>query len=171
MAVKRVELAIVSFGPVKVEADFQTADVFSPPRLRASGQTPMGEAIETGLEMLQRRKQAYMENGISYYRPWVFLITDGAPTDSWKRAAQLVHEHENSRSLVFFAVAVEGAKMEILEQISVPTRKPLRLKGLRFRDLFSWLSNSLGAVSRSNTGEAVPIVHPASTSDGWAMIE
>ena len=35
----------------------------------------MGEAIETGLEMLESRKQTYKQAGISYYRPWIFLIT------------------------------------------------------------------------------------------------
>ena len=29
-----------------------------------------------GLDLLQRRKELYKEN-ISYYRPWILLITDG----------------------------------------------------------------------------------------------
>lgn len=168
MAVKRVELAIVSFGPVKIEAEFQTADVFTPPTLEANGETPMGEAIETAVEMLKQRKEIYKQNGIMYYRPWIFLITDGAPTDNWKRAASLIREGEEMRSFMFFAVGVEDANMDILKQIS--KRDPLKLKGLRFRDMFLWLSNSLGARSRSGLDDKVILENPT-VPEGWAIAE
>src|SRR5436309_3377381 len=48
LAMKRVEIAVVTFGPVKVESEFQTVDVWQPPHLTASGATPMGEAITRG---------------------------------------------------------------------------------------------------------------------------
>ena len=167
LAMKRVEVAIVSFGPVQVVTDFQTAESFLPPVLAATGDTPMGGAITTGLDLLARRKAAYRENGISFYRPWVFLITDGEPTDDWRPAAAAVRAGEDRKSFAFFAVGVESANMETLAQIAA--REPLRLRGLQFRSLFQWLSSSMRAVSQSTPGDVVPIVNPA-TPEGWAAV-
>ena len=121
LASKRVEVGIVTFGPVKVEQEFTGAQNFQAPTFSVAGDTPMGQAIETGLSLLRTRKDTYKAAGVSYYRPWVFLITDGGPTNSWQRAAQLVREGEQSKAFSFYAVGVEGANMEVLQQISVKT--------------------------------------------------
>ncbi len=164
LAMKRVEIGVVSFGPVEVVSDFQTPDLFHPPSLAAAGDTPTGAAIVRGLELVRQRKDAYRTNGISYYRPWIFLITDGVPTDSWDRAASLIREGEAAKSFSFFAVGVDGADMSTLSRISV--REPLRLSGLRFRELFSWLSSSLSQVSHSRVGQTVGLRPPT----GWAQV-
>jgi uncharacterized protein YegL len=164
LAMKRVEVGIVTFGPTRIEVPFTAAGSFYPPELHANGDTPMGEAIRIGLDMVGQRKADYKANGIAYYRPWIFLITDGAPTDAWDSAAAAVREGEEAKKFAFFAVGVQGANMEALAQISV--RQPLQLDGLRFRELFSWLSASMRSVSQSTPGTEVKLEAPT----GWASI-
>ena len=162
----RVEVAIVSFGRgVKVEQNFVSAQQFTSQPLQASGNTPMGQAIHQALDMLRQRKDVYIEHGVPYYRPWVFLITDGEPTDEWLSAAQRVQKEEANKAVAFFAVGVQKANLNTLAQIT--PRQPLRLNGLNFREMFVWLSQSLTSVSHSLVGTQVPLQPPS----GWTVLE
>jgi uncharacterized protein YegL len=164
LAMKRVEIAVVTFGPVRVESDFKTVDNWQPPHLTASGDTPMGAAIVKGLEMLRQRKDQYRANAIEVFRPWVFLMTDGGPTDAWQQAAEMVKAGEASKGFAFFGVGVENANMDILGKICV--RTPVKMAGLKFKDMFAWLSSSLSSVSSSQPGTTVQITPP----NGWTEV-
>jgi uncharacterized protein YegL len=76
LASKRVQIAVVTFGPVETVTEFVDAGLWTVPHLTSKGETPMGAAIERGLQMLENQKAIYRSNGIPPYRPWVFLITD-----------------------------------------------------------------------------------------------
>jgi uncharacterized protein YegL len=164
LAAKRVEIACISFGPMTVDQGFVGAATFSPPHLEASGDTPIGSALRQGLDLIEERKRLYRSHGIAFYRPWMFLITDGAPTDAWQDAAKRVRTSEEANGVAFFTVGVQGARMDILSQIG--TREPVSLSGLKFRDMFVWLSQSLKSVSRSRPGAQVALPPPS----GWASV-
>lgn len=165
MAAKRVEVAIVTFGPVKTEAEFVSAEVFEAPALKASGDTPMGSAITRAIQMVADRKATYRIHGIAYYRPWIFMITDGAPTDSVTAAAAAVQAGEGDHQFMFFAVGVEEADLAKLSTIAV--RQPLKLQGLSFQKLFEWLSASLGSVARTQVDQGAALSDPTGPN-GWA---
>lgn len=164
LAKKRVEVAIITFNTqVEVVQDFVTADEFDAPTLAAEGLTQMGEAILQTLDMLEIRKAMYRANGITYYRPWIFLITDGEPQGEAEsvveQATQRIKDDEVNKRVAFFAVGVEEANITRLSQIVV--RQPLKLKGLNFKELFIWLSASMQQVSQSSQLEEQMPLPPA----------
>ncbi len=166
MTAKRVEVALLTFGPVELVTDFVSASNFIPPTLESKGDTPLGKALEVGLELLRARKQRLRDNGVDLYRPWIFLITDGDPTDDWRRMIEQIKTGEEHKSFLFFALAVNHAKLDVLRQLSV--RDPVKLSGIQFRPLFRWLSDSLKAVSHSNPGDRVGL--PDYKPYGWADV-
>ena len=168
LAARRVEVAIVTFNSeVEVAQDFVTVDSFSPPQLKAQGMTHMGSGIHKALDILQARKAQYRANGVVYYRPWIFLITDGAPQGEAESiieaAAKRVAEEEASRKVAFFAVGVEGADMVRLAKIAV--RTPVKLIGLNFVEMFVWLSASMQRISQSRVDDQVALPPP-----GWGAV-
>jgi len=168
LASRRVEVAVVTFdSEVKVMQEFVTADQFQPPALTAQGQTKMGSGILKALDMIKDRKVTYKANGVAYYRPWILMITDGAPQGETEeivqQAADRIRAEEEAKRVVFFAVGVENADMENLEALAV--RPPAKLKGLDFVEMFVWLSKSMGNVAQSKTDEQVALP-PA----GWGTV-
>ncbi|MFC1466298.1 MAG: VWA domain-containing protein [Candidatus Brachytrichaceae bacterium NZ_4S206] len=168
----RVELAMVTFGGrvdvVKVGGrEFVSPDDFNPPTLSASGETPMGQAVRTALQLLRARKNTYKQQGVDYFRPWLFLLTDGEPTDNdWQAAATEAREEEGRKGVLVFPIGVGQANMQKLSQFSAQ-RQPVRLQGLAFKELFTWMSKSLQAVASSKPGDQVPLPLPT----GWASID
>ena len=168
LASRRVEVAVVTFdSEVKVVQDFVTVDAFQPPTLAAQGLTFMGTAIHKALDLIQARKAMYRKNGVAYYRPWVFLITDGEPQGEpdtvVQQAAQRIRSDEAAKRVAFFAVGVENANMAKLAEIVV--RSPVKLIGLNFTEMFVWLSRSMEAVAQSKTDEQVALPPP-----GWGTV-
>jgi len=160
VASRRIEIAVVTFGSeVSVVQRFVTAERFRAPVLTASGQTAMGAGIEQALTLIDARKKAYRRHGLPYYRPWVLMITDGKPEgepdSTVARAAERLRAEEAAKRVALFAVGVEGADLGRLRTLVV--RQPLPLRGLRFDELFVWLSASMQAMSTSQPGVRIAL--------------
>ncbi len=165
LAALRVEIALVTFGGAVQSVDFVPADQFQPPPLSATGGTPMGQAVQQALTLLRERKEKYKRNDVDYYRPWLFLISDGDPTDAWESAAAQAQQEEARKGVSVYAVGVEGADLAKLGRFC-SANSPLKLKGLAFAELFTWLSKSLSAVSQQRPGQQAPL-----PPVGWAQAD
>lgn len=159
---RRVEVGVIAFGDTYLEQwEFVQAQTWEPPALTLRGTTPMGEALRAGLRAIEERIQEFAQDGRPFYRPWIFLMTDGAPTDEWMSAAEQIKEAEAARRINFFAVGVNDADMDILDRLS--NRSAKKLAGLNFGGLFKWVSQGLIAVSHSGTGD-----NPKMPVDDWS---
>lgn len=160
------EICVIPFGEsVKVIRPFETVmEAAGKPRpwLSAEGPTPMGQAISLGLEEIHRRRSFYRQQGHAAYKPWMVLMTDGQPNDEWQAPAASARRLAENGQLVFLGVGIgDGVDLETLRHILPNDAPPLRLRGLRFKELFRWLSDSLKIVTSGSTTQQRQIPDPS----------
>jgi uncharacterized protein YegL len=170
-AISRVQLGIVSVGgpsnSAEILMDWTDVENFHAFPLTADGGTPLAAGIQLGLNMIDQVKTDLRNNGISYTRPWMMIITDGEPTDSssdWAAAVQEIQKAESDAKVEIFTIGVDGANLAVLSQLS--TKPPAMLDGLKFKELFLWLSSSLSAASRSRPGDNLQLP----SADPWRNV-
>lgn len=162
-----VEVGIISAGGnVRIEMPFTTAmDIDNIPKLQATGATPLGQAVQLALQSLDERKLEYQKAGVAYYQPWLVIISDGEPTDSWQHIASQTKDLSNNRKLVVLPLGVDGANLSILGEFSSKGAK--KIAGLKFNEFFEWLSASMSRVSASaSTSASVQLP----STDSWDSI-
>ena len=150
-ASSRVQLLVIkAFGKddAEVSADWVDAMNFNAPVMEASGLSPIGKAMKLALQKIEDQKGLYDCCGVSSKRPWIFLISDGEPTDyGWEQAAEECRIAQQNKKVVVHAVGTQGANLEKLAKFSI--MQPKRLSGLKFTEFFLWLSRSVSCISRA----------------------
>lgn len=138
------DLAIVTFGgEVQVQAPFDSVKNVSFKPLRAYSSTPMGSAVNVALDMIIRRKKYYLDNGVEFYRPRIFLMSDGAATDHYEQAAERCTKMVNNREVKMYPIWIgEGEYDYILKDFS-PELEPKTIKSDQmYFEMFRSLSGS-----------------------------
>ena len=155
LTASRVELAVISCGgEAKLLTPFGplAALAGNEPKLVASGETPLGGAIELALAEIARRQIHYRDTGIAQFAPCVIALTDGHPTDhAWLAASTKLGELARNKGWTVVAVGVgPHADMSALQTITGPALPPLGLASIKdIAALFQWLSCSLQAGTAS----------------------
>lgn len=158
----RIDVAVVEFNTeVNVIQDFVPITELKSAHLRADGYTAMGRGINTAIDLVKRRNQFYYNLGTPFFKPWIFMITDGhpegEPSTEIERARSRIAEEESKGSvgkLKFFAVAVEGADRDLLKTL---TKRVMKLSEAKFDSLFNWLADSMVTISISTPNEEAPL--------------
>lgn len=157
LAQRRVDIAIIEFNDsVRVIQEFTPLSQFQPISLSATGSTAMGEGINLAIDKVKERKKFYARMGTPCFKPWIFMITDGEPTDDISAARQRIMEEESKGShgkLKFWALGVPGYSKETLTSL---TKRCIALDEAKFDGIFNWLSESMVTISVSGVDEDDP---------------
>lgn len=146
------EVSFITFGSeVKVIQPFTNADRFRIPELNAEGTTAMNEAIEKALEIIELQKSLYKKGEVDYYRPWIFLLSDGVPTDNTREliAKKKLKEAISGHHVMFYPVKIgKWADEQHLRSYypdNIRNKKVIVAKEGHFSELFRFFSNSIRA--------------------------
>ena len=138
-----------------------------PPEFVTGGMTAMGHALRLAERDIKARRELYRAQGISSYRPWIVLMTDGGPNDNWDAvAARLRAEAERGKFMYIGVEIGSGADHGTMCKILPAEPGPVKLQGLRFKQFFRWLTDSLKSVSSSAVSDQDNIAYPSVAS--WA---
>lgn len=158
LAQKRVDIAIIEFNDTpSVVQEFTPISQMGVIKLEAGGCTAMGAAINLAIDKVKERNRFYASFGTPCFKPWIFMITDGAPTDDISSAIARIQEEESKGAhgkLKFFALGVPGYDKNTLFKL---TKRVMALTDTDFTGIFNWMSESMVAISVSRVGESVPL--------------
>jgi uncharacterized protein YegL len=160
-----VETSIITFGGrVDEVMEFRNcSEDFEAPVLSASGCTPLGEALDLALDRIKERRNYYSGEGLSAYKPWVFILSDGMPNDDWYEAAERAKKMYEDKDLLYIGIGVgDNIDMNLFGEVMASSLPPKKLDGLKFSELFKWISDSLKS-STNSQGDFI-------IADGWESI-
>lgn len=149
-----IDIAVITFGgsvnvtmphiPIsRIEAGFN---------LSASGLTPMGEGLLKAAEITNERRRLYNTEGVMSYKPWIFMITDGEPTDSIESAKQELMKLQDSGKLKLWILGIPGYHKEPLKGLTKDDLI-LELRDFDLKTALNWVNKSMANVSHSAPGE------------------
>jgi uncharacterized protein YegL len=150
-----VETAFISIIEYKTEAmqilPLTEVLLYTPPELKAGGWSNMGAALTLLNECLEKEVK---ENDIEKeqkgdYKPLVFLMTDGHPTDKWEKAVQNLRERKKVKISSFIALGCgPKADLEVLKKVADVTLAMKDVTPEVILEFFRWISQTIGTASR-----------------------
>jgi uncharacterized protein YegL len=119
---------------------------FVEPTLAATGSTAMGEALTLLEQCLDREVRKATPTQKGDWKPLVFLMTDGQPTDSWEAAADRIKNRRLGN--VIACAAGPGANPTMLKRITDSVVELSNLQPDQLKAFFKWVSSSIRTTSQ-----------------------
>ncbi len=128
---------------------------FRAPTLKVRPGTALGAAISLLDECIKREVRTHSATVKGDWRPLVFLLTDGVPTDDWRETFEKARDRSGRPPNIIAIGCGEDADPEVLRMLSENVMMMSDEPG-DFRDLFKWISASLSVTSQQIGGSTTP---------------
>jgi len=147
-AIETAYMSVITFDSDARQSSLLTdLMLFKEPVLDANGTTALGSALKLLIECMDREVVKSSSSRKGDWKPLIFLMTDGQPTDSWERAAE---DLKKSRPANLIACGIgSDADVNLLKKITETVVKMENIQPDAFKAFFKWVSSSIKATSQS----------------------
>lgn len=145
-AIETAFLSVITFDSVAQQiipltdlASFQMVDI------RATGTTALGEALKLVSNKIDTEVAQTTTEQKGDWKPLVFIMTDGIPTDDWQSG--IVEFKKRKTSFTVACAAGSGADTSILKQITNDVVSLDNADSASISKFFQWVTASIGVSS------------------------
>jgi uncharacterized protein YegL len=146
-ALETAYLSVITFGteaaqvvPLTEVADFRM------PELKASGTTALGAALKLLAESVSREVRRGSPTERGDWKPVVFLLTDGEPTDDWAAGKRALAD--TPLAVLVACAAGPRASVAVLQDLTEAVVRLDTTDAAAIRAYFQWVSSSIRTSSQ-----------------------
>jgi uncharacterized protein YegL len=144
-ALETAHLSVITFeSSAKQIVPLTELSQFQMPEINASGGTALGAALSLLSDKIDKEVTKTTPQSKGDWKPLVFLMTDGAPTDEWQNG--LAKFKQRKTGVVVACAAGNAPNTDVLKQI---TEIVVQLEVANLHAFFKWISTTVSASSRS----------------------
>ncbi len=119
---------------------------FQPPDIRAQGITSLGRALMLTAEKINDEVVKTTPNRRGDWKPIIFLMTDGGPTDEWRPGLEKLRKAKPG--MIISCAAGLNADVSVLKEISEVVVQLDTADSGTIKKFFQWISASISSSSQ-----------------------
>jgi len=150
-AIETAFIAVITFeSQARMVTGLTELTKFKPPTLSAGGGTSLGAALQLLGTSLDRDLVSNSADRKGDYKPLIFLLTDGEPTDNWESAADAIKNRTKNKVATIIALGCGGGVNEAtLKRITDIVLRMDTVTPDKLNQFFKWVSQSVKIASQS----------------------
>ncbi|OUL70311.1 vWA domain-containing protein [Paraburkholderia hospita] len=146
-ALETAYLSVITFdSSAKQVVPLTELSAFQTPNITASGTTALGEALSLLAARIDAEVGKTTAEVKGDWKPLVFIMTDGGPTDDWARGLEKLRKVRTG--VVVACAAGQGADTNVLKQITEVVVSLDTADSSTIKAFFKWVSASVSTGSQ-----------------------